>query len=281
MTLIREIAERLAPEEWALVDVTLAQFGCPTSGSWDGGDRRGYVLNMAAKGHDEGLVDLAEYLGFRLDQGANKVDPPFWRKDMFRLFISHLSAHRAFAAELQEALLTYGIGSFVAHNDIEPTAEWQAQIEMALTTCDSLVALLHGTFHTSNWTDQEVGFAMGRGVPVFAVRLGQDPYGFIGRFQAFNGNGKTAEQLATELFEAYRRNKETQARIARVLISLFEQSGSFAEAKTRIRQLNSLEVWEPTFSQRIAAAAKSNGQISGAWGVPDEVGALAKKWQPK
>ena len=42
---------------------------------------------------------------------------------------------------------------------------------------------------------------MGRGIPVFSVRLGQVPYGFIGRFQAFNGNGKSQKDLATELFE--------------------------------------------------------------------------------
>jgi hypothetical protein len=111
---------------------------------------------------------------------------------MLRLFVTHLATYRAFAGELQEALLPLGISCFVAHNDIEPTLEWQAQIETALATCDALVALLHAKFHESKWTDQEIGFAMGRGVPACTVRLGETPYGFIGRFQAFNGNGKEA-----------------------------------------------------------------------------------------
>lgn len=119
---------------------------------------------------------------------------------------------------------------------------------------------------------------MGRGLPVFAVRCGQDPYGFIGRFQGFNGANKTAGALAKELFEAYRKNKQTQKRMAEVLVSLFEESGSFAFAKTRIGYLEELEVWDPSFVHRIEAAANSNSQIEGSWGVPERVQKLAKKW---
>src|SRR4029077_15913647 len=144
----------------------------------------------------------------------------FWRKGILRVFVTHLAAHRVFVGELQEALLPFGISCFVAHTDIEPTSVWQAEIETALATCDALVALLHPNFHASNWTDQEIGFAIGHGVPAFAVRFGQDPYGFIGRFQAFNGNGKTPAALARELFDAYRKNKQTQRRMSEVLVGL-------------------------------------------------------------
>ena len=197
---------------------------------------------------------------------------------MFRLFISHLSSEKVFAAELLEAFLRFGISSFVAHNDIEPTLEWQAQIETALSTADSLVALLHPKFHLSNWTDQEIGFAMGRGLPVFAVRFGQDPYGFIGRFQAFAGHGKTALALSREQFDSYRKNKQSQHRMAEVLVNLFEDSGSFADAKARVGYLEELDVWESGFIPRIEAAAEANSQISGSWGVPERVAALGKKW---
>jgi hypothetical protein len=119
---------------------------------------------------------------------------------------------------------------------------------------------------------------MGRSVPTFTVRLGQDPYGFIGRFQAFNGNGKTVSLLARELFDAYRKNKQTHRRMSEVLIGIFEESGSFAEAKEHVGYLEELEVWEPSFSTRIRSASKNNSQISGAWGVPSRVEALLEKW---
>lgn len=278
ITLIKEIADRLQIEEWPLIDITLSQFKLPTSETWNG-NKLTYVLDMVKSASDESLIELAQHVGYLVEEVTKPgIDPPFWRKRMFRLFISHLATEKVFAAELQEALLAYGISSFVAHNDIEPTLEWQAQIETALATCDSLVAVLHSDFHRSNWTDQEIGFAMGRGLPVFAIRCGQDPYGFIGRFQGFNGANKTASALAKELFEAYRKNKQTQKRMAEVLVSLFEESGSFAFAKARIGYLEELEFWDPSFVHRIEAAAHSNSQIEGSWGVPERVQKLAKKW---
>ncbi len=276
--LIKEVSARLTMEEWPLIDLTLKQFGLPWSNQWNG-TKDSYIIEMVENASDETLIELGQHVGFQFEEaGRLRVEPPFWREGMFKLFISHLAAHRAFAAQLQEALLNYGISSFVAHNDIEPTLEWQTQIQTALATSDALVALLHKDFHASNWTDQEIGFAMGRAIPVFSVRYEQDPYGFIGRFQAFNGNGKTATALARELFDAYRKNKQTQKRISEIVVGLFEESGSFAEARELMGYLEDLEVWEPSFSVRIRSAVKSNSQVSDSLGVPDRVEKLVKKW---
>jgi nucleoside 2-deoxyribosyltransferase len=278
IVLIREISTRLATEDYALIDITLKQFSLPTSEEWHESSTK-YVLNMISEAPDETLIELAHHVGFSFEiVPAPRVDPPFWRKGMLRVFITHLATERTFAAELQTALLDFGISGFVAHNDIEPTLEWQTQIETALATCDGLVALLHPKFHASNWTDQEIGFAMGRGVPTFAVRFDQDPYGFIGRFQAFNGNAKQAAALARELFDAYRRNKQTERRMSEVVVGLFEESNTFAEAKARIGYLEELEYWDKSYSTRIRAAANGNSQVSGSWGVPGRVEVLAKKW---
>ncbi len=119
---------------------------------------------------------------------------------------------------------------------------------------------------------------MGRGLPVFAVRFGQDPYGFIGRFQAFTGVGETADALAIELFDSYRKNKQTQRRMAEVLMNLFEDSGSFVAAKARIGYLEELESWDVAFVPRLETMVESKSQISGSWGVPEWVQKLAKKW---
>ena len=277
VALIKEIAGRLATEDWPLIDVTLKQFSLPWTDDWQGTEHA-YVLHMIEKAPDQSLIDLAQHVGFQFEEVTRRrIEPPFWRKGMFRVFVTHLAIHRDFAGELQEALLKFGVSCFIAHNDIEPTQEWQTQIETALATCDTLVALLHKNFHLSKWTDQEIGFSMGRGVPAFAVRFDQDPYGFIGRFQAFNGTGKTAAVLGRELFDAYRKNKQTQRRMSEVLVGLFEESISFAEAKARIGYLEDLEIWEPSFSTRIRSAAKTNSQVSGSWGVPERVEKLVRK----
>ncbi len=278
VTSIKEISNRLSGESWALVDLTLKQFNLPVSDSWSG-DISSYVMRMIEDAPDKAVIELSQHLGFDLNVSrTSNIEPDFWDDGMFRLFISHLATKKKMATNLQDALRGFGISSFVAHNDIKPTTEWEDQIELALSTCDALIALLHDKFHESNWTDQEIGFAMGRGVPVCSVHFGQTPYGFIGRFQAFNGNGKFAYALAKEVFDVFRKNKQTQSRMSGNLVALFEKSNTFAQANDRMGYLEELDVWEPAFSKRILAAIDNNTQVSGSWGVPDRVKALAGKW---
>jgi hypothetical protein len=279
ISLIKEISTRFDEEEWPLVDLTLRQFKLPNTDDWQG-NKQSYIIQMIDSAKDEVLLDLAQHLGYTFETvGKTLIEPSFWEAGKFKLFLSHLAAHRSWVGELQVCLLRFGISSFVAHNDIEPTAEWLTQIETALTSCEGLVALLHKDFHASRWTDQEIGFAMGRGVPVFSIRLGEDPYGFIGRFQAFQGVSKTPAALAAELFDCYRKNKQTQKRMSEVLIRLFENSSSFAEAKLRVGHLEDLEEWDPAFSDRILSAAKNNVQITESFGVVDRVKALVSAWK--
>ena len=275
---MKEISKRLSAEDWPLIDATLRQFSLPWSDDWQG-EKVAYVLNMVEQAPDGALIDLASHVGYRFESAPAATDPQFWGRGMLRIFLSHLAAHRLFAAKLQEALLDFGISTFVAHSDIEPTHDWQTQIETALSTCDALVALLHPKFHESNWTDQEVGYAVGRGVPVFSVRLGQDPYGFIGRFQAFAGGD--APELAVELFTAYRKNKQTQRKMAEALVARFVESESYADAKARIGYLEALEFWDRSFSERLGTAAAANSQIANAWRVPERISGLIQKWSSR
>ena len=98
-----------------------------------------------------------------------------WGPGSVRIFISHIAKHKVMATELKERLTELGVASFVAHEDIEPTAEWQTEIERALFSMDILIALLTEGFNESNWTDQEVGFALGRHVPVICISRGETP----------------------------------------------------------------------------------------------------------
>jgi hypothetical protein len=279
VTLIKEVAKRLDEEEsYSFIDVSLKAFGLPIWDTWNG-DKLSYVLKSVEQASDESLLGLAEHVGIKFDTKPPRLDPPFWREGMLRLFISHLAVHRAFAGELQKALEGFGVSSFVAHNDIEPTLEWQNEIETALATCNAAIALLHPDFHRSNWTDQEIGFAMGRGVPVYAVKFGQDPYGFIGRFQAFNGDKKTPDQIANEIFEAFVKNKQTAHILSDALVKLFVESGSWAKSKSHMGYLEQITAWNKSYPARLRSAVKHNEEISQSFGVPARVENLIKKWE--
>jgi hypothetical protein len=115
-----------------------------------------------------------------------------WGEAGYRVFLSHKTSVKRETAALKERLQPFGISCFVAHEDIRPTKAWQDEIVNALTTMDAFVALLTDDFHRSLWTDQEVGFALGRNVPIISVKLGKNPYGFIGKFQALSCDWKGA-----------------------------------------------------------------------------------------
>ena len=106
----------------------------------------------------------------------------------FRLFLSHRAEERAQTAQLKDRLAKFGVSAFVAHNDIHPNQAWQIEIENALATMDGLVALITPDFSKSIWTNQEIGFAVARGVPIVPVLLPDISCGFIGHIQALGSD---------------------------------------------------------------------------------------------
>ena len=187
--IIQDISSHLESESWNNIDLILSQFSFPTTDDWPNGDRKSYVVGMIGQSKDGELIELGEHFGMQLTENSTPTpETPYWREGQLKVFISHLTSHREQAAHIQAAMQKFGMSGFVAHNDINPTLEWQIEIETALSTCDVLVALIHPGFVERKWCDQEIGFALGRGVPVFTVRCGADPHGFASRFQAFNGN---------------------------------------------------------------------------------------------
>ena len=115
-----------------------------------------------------------------------------WGDGALRVFISHVAKDKEFAASLKVSLEGRGMASFVAHEDIEPMREWELEIEHALFSMDVLIALLTEGFSESKWTDQEVGVALGRRVPILPIRMGKDPYGFMAKYQAIPGSDRAS-----------------------------------------------------------------------------------------
>jgi len=148
-------------------------------------------------------MEVGEDPEWRRDSGlllaGKRVIPPdaskrIWGDGGFRLFFSHKSEVKKETGELKDQLQAFGVSCFVAHEDIRPTKAWQDEIENALASMDGFAALMTENFHESDWTDQEVGFAFARGVPMIAVRLGKDPYGFMGKFQGLSCTWLTAAE---------------------------------------------------------------------------------------
>ncbi|MEW8381622.1 MAG: toll/interleukin-1 receptor domain-containing protein [Candidatus Thiodiazotropha taylori] len=272
---IKEISKELSKEEWSLLDLTLKQFGLPWTDQWSG-DKENYVIEMLSAAEDAPLLELAKHLGIA-SQLETANEPEFWGDNAARIFLSHLAVNKVETTQLKEALEDYGISAFVAHEDIEPTKEWQTEIESALASMDALVALLAPGFKESNWCDQEVGVAIGRQLPIISVRQGLDPYGFIGKYQAVQGAGKTPAQLAKSIFELFLPNPIVGPKITNALVQKLTESYSFARSKELIGYIKQSNFVTSKHVAAMKEAVKNNSQVNGSWGVPEQIEALAKE----
>ena len=205
-------------------------------------------------------------------QTENSSEPEiikFWEAGYFRLFISHTSANKLVAAHLQKRLFKYGVTSFVAHEDIEPSKEWMTEIELALSTMDGLIALTTTDFSSSKWCDQEVGIAIGRKIFVLPIRYKADPYGFIGKYQAvtFTEIVEVTETIVDILVS----NDKTKTKMANAIVSIFCKSDSFADAKNNLSLLEKVaDFLTDEMKEKITKACSANLQIIGSWGVVDK-----------
>lgn len=273
--IIREIARHLESEKFNVLNMILGQFSIPTShrGMRSNHD---YLIEVLSTATSESLQSLAAHL--RLDQPEPAPSSKIWDEGHFRLFVCHLAQHKHEVGELRNFLKNDTTSAFVAHNDIEPTEEWQSVILDALSTADAMVALLHKGFHDSKWTDQEIGYALGRKILVIPVRLGIDPSGFIGRFQGANGMNKPLDQLSREIVGILTRHPLSRKRMAETLVYRFEHSASFAGARKNARDLAGAEYWDSSLTERCNAAYESNNQISGITGVRGSLEVVFQKW---
>jgi hypothetical protein len=115
----------------------------------------------------------------------------------------------------------------------------------ALRTCEVLVAYLTPAFHESRWTDQEVGWALGREVVIIPIQAGVVPYGFLAAYQAvLVGSVRSASTLADKVvraialaaFEGQRpRAVQLAPRVADALVDALCLSGSCDGMRRRLR----------------------------------------------
>jgi hypothetical protein len=192
-------------EAYTYIDINdfFDTLGISTSGVETGGtnSKRIYAKAVMARATEAQLLLVADELGLITDQQNQPAHlPANWRgHSNFRLFISHISKDKLRATRLKEALVLYRIDGFVAHEDINPTLAWQEEVENALQSMDALVAVHTKGFSLSNWTQQEIGYALGRGVKTISFKMDEDPTGFIGKHQAIPRRNRAAEQIAQEI----------------------------------------------------------------------------------
>ncbi|MFA6368683.1 MAG: toll/interleukin-1 receptor domain-containing protein [Bacteroidales bacterium] len=125
------------------------------------------------------------------------IEKQIWGESPLRVFFSYTAKNLELISHIKDQLGRMGIFCFMAEKDIQTTKSWADTIKNALSSMEIMVAFLTEDYHESDWTDQELGFAICRNVPIISIDLGKKPYGFASQFQAFSCDTKT---LANHLF---------------------------------------------------------------------------------
>lgn len=185
---------------------------------------------------------------------SSEAEKRIWGSEGFRVFLSHKSDFKDKTAKLKGQLKLFGVACFIAHEDIHPTQAWQAEIENALSSMDALVALMTEDFHDSLWTDQEVGFAFGCGVPIISVKFGRDPYGFIGKFQALSCSWESAAKEIVKLLIKH-------DQMLNAYIKAIERCNSFDEANKLSEILPYIKKLSDRQVRNLISAFNENDQV--------------------
>jgi hypothetical protein len=213
----------------------------------------------------------------QISQGAKLDSTHIWDLGCLKLFLSHVSAHKKKVVELKNQLREFNISAFVAHEDIEPSRKWQKEIELALNTMDVFVPLLTEDFHESSWTDQEVGIAIGLGTVIIPIRLGRDPYGFIGENQGLAGNLNKPRELASDIVEVLLSNLRLGPLMRETFVGALEESENFITSRQFAERLSEIDGFTDNQIKRLQAALRNNDQVYNAFNVPDWINGIVKR----
>lgn len=160
-----------------------------------------------------------------------------WEAGKIRVFISHRDEKKTEAKKLAFILNSLGVSGFIAHDSIQPMATWKNEIYKALQTMDAFVCFITEDYYDSFWTNQEIGFALAKGVPIILYSHdGTDPKGFKSDIQAIKRDMSKVKLYIKKIFSSRLSIKNN------ILDNFFKaKDGTFSNAKSQFINLIGLK----------------------------------------
>lgn len=198
---------------------------------------------------DDNNLDYQSSVKFTSPPIVNPDNLAIWKPEYIRLFISHKDEHKKEATLLAKKLEAYGISSFVAHDTIEPLEKWQNTIIKGLQSMEVMMVFVTDGFFQSCWTNQEIGFALGRGVPIISLKLEKEaPQGFI-------------QDTVSKIYKVLSQKLNHEERIRKSVIQAFIKSPNFEETLKRFTRLQSLKKITDFDIKQIIKGFNQNDQL--------------------
>lgn len=139
-----------------------------------------YFAGVIIEVEDESDPECRDATPFSERVVADPANLEIWKPGLARVFMSHRDRVKVEVQQIAEAMEAHGMSCFVAHETIPDDEDWQKVILDGLDTMEIMVAVTTDDFSQSPYCMQEVGYTLGRGIPVISLKIeGRDPSGFI------------------------------------------------------------------------------------------------------
>lgn len=188
-----------------------------------------------------------------------------------KAFLSYSHLDKELAGHIKQALEDYGIEAFLAHEDIEPSAEWVETIKDEVKACHIFLPILTDNFHKSYWTDQETGIAFTHNKLIIPFKVTNDPYGFISKFQALKIDTTAIEASCHKLMKLIVSKPRVSDLLIDNLITRFGKSPSFRDAAQNTELLISYPDYTLPQVVDIIKYTIANSQIYQSWDARKEL----------
>lgn len=174
-------------------------------------------------------------------------------------FFSFHHQDRHVAGRIRELVAEFGITSFLAHEDIGVSHEWQVRILEELGRAEAFIAILSERYLQSYYCLQESGIAIFRGLPIIPLAIDNTiPPGFVHHIQ---GRRIDPENVSEEIVLTGIARWRPEIVIGSLTDRLAE-SGSYRQAEANFRSLLPfLEIAKQEQIVRVLQVSSDNGQV--------------------
>ncbi len=217
-------------------------------------------------------IDSVKFLLLR-EEVADEIKSSTSIGRTVRAFISYSTEDKILAGKIKEGLESFGIETFLAHEDIDPAAEWEQVIIDNLESTDIFIPVITKNFPKSKWTDQESGIAFTKSKVIVPVSIdGNHPYGFIGKFQSLKLDTKSKDIDCISIIQAVIKKKsQLETQIIDSVIKIFVSSFSWDAAARNIQPLLKFDNFSKDQIRKICLAVIDNSQINGSFGARSNI----------
>lgn len=178
-----------------------------------------------------------------------------------KIFLSHSDKDKKIAAELKSKLVEHDLVVFLAHEDIDGGSDWVSKLYEEIQNSKIFIMLLTKNYHSSNYTDQEVGIAINCKKTILPICVDETrPYGFAFNKQAIVCSLPFEDSKIEKIVNITKMDVIPESSYLDVLISKLVNSNSFAESATISTQIKKYDVFSESQLVQLTSAL-NNPQV--------------------